>query len=313
MNSLTFRLLQVYQQIVDSGSVTAASTALSLSQPTVSLQLKKISSLFNMPLLEQQQGRLKMTEAGKAVYQCAQEVLSSQARLNSYIQALQGMEVGSLKLAVVTTAKYVIPPLLSQFCEEHPGIDITLKVANRAQIIDRLKNNRDDIYIFSQPPKDLAIQCNPFLLNRLSVIAPPNYDGPDNCRLEALTEHKFLLRETGSGTRKMIDDYCVSHNVSFKKTMLIESNEAIRLSVNTGLGLAIISEQTLEHTPSDEVRVLNIEDFPLHSYWQAITLNSRPESLAASAFKQFLTEHGDLSKPRVQLCSTDDTFAIYSK
>ena len=295
MNSLTFRLLQVYQQVVDSGSITAASTALSLSQPTVSLQLKKLSTLFNMPLLEQQHGQLSMTEAGKAVYQCAQEVLSSQARLNSYIQALQGMEVGSLKLAVVTTAKYVIPALLGRFCEEHPGIDITLKVGNRAQIIERLKNNRDDIYIFSQPPNDMPIQSKPFLLNRLSVIAPPNFNGPDNCRLSDLTDYKFLLREQGSGTRKMVDDFCTTHQISFPKTMVIESNEAIRLSVTTGLGLAIVSEQTLAHTPSDDVKILNVEDFPLNSYWQAVTLNSRPESLAASAFKLFLTEHGDLS------------------
>ena len=72
MNSLTFRLLEVYQQVVDSGSITAASSALGLSQPTVSLQLKKLSSLFNMVLLEQKHGRLEMIEAGKALYQCAQ-------------------------------------------------------------------------------------------------------------------------------------------------------------------------------------------------------------------------------------------------
>ena len=136
MNSLTFRLLEVYQQVVDSGSITAASSALGLSQPTVSLQLKKLSSLFNMVLLEQKHGRLEMTEAGKALYQCAQEVLSSQARLNSYMQALQGMEVGSLKVAVVTTAKYVIPPLLASFCDEHPGIDVTLKVMEKAGFVD---------------------------------------------------------------------------------------------------------------------------------------------------------------------------------
>jgi DNA-binding transcriptional LysR family regulator len=295
MNSLTFRLLQVYQQVVDSGSITAASASLELSQPTVSLQLKKLASLFNMPLLEQQHGRLQMTEAGKAVYQCAQEVLSSQARLNSYIQALQGMEVGTLKIAVVTTAKYLIPSLLGQFCKEHPGIDITLKVANRAQIIERLKSNRDDIYIFSQPPSDLPVESSPFLLNRLSVIAPADFDAPAKCHLRDLVEQKFLLREPGSGTRKMLDDYCTNHDIHFGNTMVIESNEAIRLSVATGLGLAIVSEQTLAHTSSDDLKILNVEDFPLRSYWQAVTLNSRPESLAAKSFKQFLTDHGDLS------------------
>ncbi len=300
MNSLTFRLLEVYQQVVDSGSITAASSALGLSQPTVSLQLKKLSSLFNMVLLEQRHGRLEMTEAGKALYQCAQEVLSSQARLNSYMQALQGMEVGSLKVAVVTTAKYVIPPLLASFCDEHPGIDVTLKVGNRAQIIDRLKNNRDDIYIFSQPPKDLPIQAEPFMMNRLSVIAPPDYSGPDNCALTDLAEQRVLLREPGSGTRKLVDDYCQQHEVNLEKSMVIESNEAIRLSVATGLGIAIVSEQTLAHTPDHEVKLLNVKGFPIQNYWQAVTLTSRPESLAATAFKQFLRDHGDIANFRTQ-------------
>ncbi|WP_100642749.1 LysR family transcriptional regulator [Alteromonas facilis] len=296
MNSLTFRLLQVYQQVVDSGSITAASSALGLSQPTVSLQLKKLSSLFNMALLEQYHGRLHMTDAGKALYQCAQEVLSSQARLDSYMQALQGMEVGTLKIAVVTTAKYVVPPLLAEFCEQHPGIDVTLKVGNRAQIIERLQSNQDDIYIFSQPPADMAIHAEPFLMNRLSVIAPKTYTGPDNCNLSTLAEKRFLLREPGSGTRKLVDDYCQSHGITLKNPMVIESNEAIRLSVATGLGLAIISEQTLAHTPADDVKILHVTDFPLHNYWQAVTLNSRPESLAASGFKQFLREHGDITE-----------------
>ncbi len=296
MNSLTFRLLQVYQQVVDSGSITAASTTLGLSQPTVSLQLKKLSSLFDMVLLEQQHGRLHMTEAGKAVYQCAQEVLTSQARLNSYIQALQGMEVGTLKIAVVTTAKYVIPPLLADFCNEHPGIEVTLKVGNRAQIIERLKNNQDDIYIFSQPPEDMPITAEAFLLNKLSVIAPHSYGGPDNCSLAGLSNQRVLLREPGSGTRKLVDEYCRLHSIEFGQPMVIESNEAIRLAVATGLGIAIISEHTLAHTPTDDVKLLNIEGFPLHNHWQAVTLNSRPESLAASGFKQFLREHGDVAK-----------------
>ena len=74
MNSLTFRLLEVFQEVVDGGSVTAASNALALSQPTVSLQLKKLSTIVGLPLLEHFNGKVRMTEAGEAVYRCAQVV-----------------------------------------------------------------------------------------------------------------------------------------------------------------------------------------------------------------------------------------------
>lgn len=288
MNSLTFRLLEVYQQVVDSGSVTAASVALSLSQPTVSLQLKKLSTIMGMPLLEHVHGQIRMTQAGQAVYNCAQEVLSSQAKLNSQVQALQGVEIGSLKLSVVTTAKYIIPPLLSPFCKAHPNIDVSFKVGNRAQIIDRMRNNKDDLYVFSQPPKDDTIECVPFMKNNLVVIAPADYTGPDNCHLRDLVKQKFLLREEGSGTRRLMQDYCDRQDISFPHSMIIESNEAIRLAVASGLGLAILSEHVLNQSNADEVKILNIKDFPLQSSWQAVTISQRPISLAAQAFRDSL-------------------------
>lgn len=289
MNTLTFRLLEVFQHVVDAGSVTAASVELALSQPTVSLQLKKLTAIVGMPLLEYSQGKANMTEAGVAVYRCAQEVLSSQDKLNSQIQALQGLEVGSLKLAVVTTAKYVIPPLLSPFCRAHPNIDVRFTVGNREKIVDRLKRNQDDLYIFTLPPDNPDLSCIPFKENRLQVIAPPDFDGPQDCDLKTLQSEKFLLREAGSGTRRAVDDYCNQHDIRFNNAMVIESNEAIRLAVSSGLGLAIVSEHTLAQVPKESVKVLTVKDFPLITHWQAVTVKSRPLSLAAQSFLASLT------------------------
>lgn len=291
MNSLTFRLLEVFQEVVDGGSVTAASNALALSQPTVSLQLKKLSTIVGLPLLEHFNGKVHMTEAGEAVYRCAQEVLSSQATLRSQIQALQGMEIGSLKLAAVTTAKYIAPPLLSAFCKAHPNIDVHFTVGNREQIAQRLKQNRDDIYIFSQPPEDPIVQAEPFLDNNLVVIAPSDYTGPDRCTLHDLVNEKFLLRENGSGTRKAVDEFCTKAGFTFRDPMIIESNEAIRLSVASGLGLAILSEHTLAQVSSNDIKILRVDGFPISSSWHVVTRKNRPLSLAATAFAQSLLDN----------------------
>lgn len=295
MNSLTFRLLEVYQQVIECGSVTGASAALSLSQPTVSLQLKKLTSIVDMPLIEHSQGQIKMTEAGRAVYQCAQEVLSSQSKLTSQIQALRGLEIGSLKIAVVTTAKYVIPPILSKFCEAHPNIDVRFTVGNREQIVSRLNENRDDLYVFSQPPASDDLETKPFLDNNLVVIAPANYTGPNYCNLSDLKDQKFLMRETGSGTRKAIDQYCSDHDLSLSPYMIIESNEAIRLAVESGLGLSILSQHTLQHSVDNGLQILNVNGFPLRTEWQAVYSKHRPQSLAAKAFVEALEAAGKAS------------------
>ena len=101
-------------------------------------------------------------------------------------------------------------------------------------------------------------------------------------------DHKFLLREYGSGTRRAIQDYCDSKGLVFPNSMIIESNEAIRLAVTSGLGLAILSEHTLAHTPPDSVKVLKVKGFPLVNHWQAVTVKHRQISLAAQAFQKAL-------------------------
>jgi DNA-binding transcriptional LysR family regulator len=290
MSMLTFRLLQVFRQIIDSGSVTAASEHLGLSQPTVSVQLKKISTEVGMPLVELSQGKMLLTEAGSAVYKCAQEILSSEQRLTTQIQALKGIETGLLKIAVVTTAKYVIPPILSRFCKAHPGVEVSFNIGNRAQIVERLKNNMDDLYIFSHPPKDADISTKAFQSNNLYVVAPNDYQGLDHCHLGDIAQHKFLQREIGSGTCYAIQKYCEKVGVNLSNTMTIESNEAIRISVAEGLGLAILSEHTLAQGNSGGMKILDIQDFPLHNFWHAVTNPNRPKSLVCEAFMQYLLD-----------------------
>lgn len=300
---LTFRLLEVYRQVIDSGSVTVASNVLNLSQPTVSLQLKKLSSEVGLQLIEAQHGKLYMTEAGKAVYQCAQEVAASQQKLSAQVQAINGIEKGRLSIVVVTTAKYVIPPVLSQFCKLHEGLDIFFQVRNRAQVIERLENNQDDIYIFSHPPEGDKFNRQRFMSNRLQVIAPEDYDGPNHCKLSELNDMRFLVREEGSGTRMAIERYCHKKSVVLPKTMLVESNEAIKLSVKSGLGLAILSEHTLDQGGDQGIKVLSIDDFPINSFWYAVTSVDRPKNLACEAFLTFLDTFRDytvsMPKPKI--------------
>ncbi len=286
---ITFRLLEVFIEVVASGSVTLASSRLKLSQPTVSLQLKKLTQEVGLPLFETHHGKMVMTEAGQAVYRCAQEIDAAQTKLSTQIQALNGIEKGQLSIVVVSTAKYVIPPILSDFCKQHSGVDIRFQVRNRAQVVKRLKNNQDDIYIFSHPPIGDELVAKEFMNNRLLVIAPNDYDGPNNCHLEDLKDQQFLVREEGSGTRKTIEHYCEINHIHLNRTMLVESNEAIKLSVSSGLGLAILSEHTLAQGFGDKIKILDIKDFPLLSHWYAVTSKARPKNLVCEAFLTFLT------------------------
>lgn len=295
MNSITFRLLQVYKQVVESGSITGASAKLSLSQPTVSLQLKKLSEIYDMTLIETHHGTINLTDAGKAVYQSALTILQTQSELDAHILALKGQSKGAFKLAVVTTAKYLIPKILKSFCLEHPGINIQVKVGNSQQILERAQQQQDDMYILSDVPEFLDVDAHKFMPNKLHVVASTDFEGPNHCHLSVLQEYKFLVREHGSGTHNALQSYCIQNNISLSNIMLIESNEAIQAAVAEGIGLAVLSEHTVNQSTTNKVKALNVIDFPIVNDWHAVTLNKRPKSEVSDAFREHLLSYGSVA------------------
>jgi LysR family transcriptional regulator, low CO2-responsive transcriptional regulator len=288
MNTVTFRLLEVFKCVVETGSITAASHALSLSQPTVSLQLKKLSEIYDITLLETHHGSIALTDAGRAVYECATSVMESQRSLQNHIHALKGQKAGTFKIAVVSTAKYIVPQILKTFCKEYPDIYVQVKVGNSSQIEARMAEQQDDLYIVGNVPDDLEVEVTPFMQNPLKVVAPLDYSGPNHCHLSALVDHTFLLREEGSNTFNLFNRYCEQNNILLKDVLIIESNEAIQLAVHSGIGVSVLSEHTLAQTDKHRVQELNIIDFPLVSQWYAVSVVSRPSNGVLSAFKSHL-------------------------
>jgi DNA-binding transcriptional LysR family regulator len=101
-----------------------------------------------------------------------------------------------VRVALVTTAKYFLPHMLGAFCKRYPEIDIELEIANRATIVERLRNNQDDLYVMSYLPDDLDIVSLPFLDNAYVVVAPKNHWAVGKpVSIQALASEPFLLRE----------------------------------------------------------------------------------------------------------------------
>ena len=283
-------LLAVYQQ----GSITAAAEALHLTQPTVSMQLKKLASAINAPLYDQVGRKLIFTEAGLAVVSTAREVLQSFERLDMTLSELKGMKAGTLKLAVVTTAKYFIPHLLGEFCKLYPAIDIDFKVGNRQQIIDRMETGEDDLYVFSHPPDDRTLEAHNFLPNPLVAIAPENHPlaGERAIPLEVFAKEPFLMRENGSGTRHAIEQHMTGCKVSLNVRMTIESNEAIKHAVISGLGVSILSSHTLTFGGRTGLAELDVQQLPITPTWHLVHLKSKSLSVVAQTFLDYVSDTG---------------------
>ena len=283
---LTFRQLETFATVARLGSFSRAAEALHLTQPAVSIQVRQITESIGLPLFEQSGREIRLTAAGQELLRTARELDDSWNRFESAVDALKGLKKGRLRVALVTTAKYFLPRMLGAFCQRYPDIEIELEVANRARIIERLRANEDDLYIMSFPPEELDVVATPFLDNPLVVVVPAAYPLPAGpLSLADLVPHPFLLRETGSGTRKAVDRHLAANGLTLKVKLALGSNEAIRDLVASGIGLAILSRHVLgEHPEQEGLRILEVAGFPLQQPWSVVHLRQKILSLPAHAF-----------------------------
>lgn len=295
MNQATLHQLKVFEAVARHSSFTRAAEELFLTQPTVSMQVKQLSKVVGMPLFEQIGKRLYLTAAGRELYSTCREIFDRLSQFESAISDLKGMKQGTLRLAVVTTAKYVIPRLLGPFCQRYPGVDVSLTVTNHEYVLESLANNRDDLYILSQLPEDADINVHPFLENPLVVLAPHNHPlaQENNISLKRLAEEYFIMREPGSGTRKAVQKLFDEHDISLKVKLDLGSNEAIKQAIAGGLGLSVLSLHTMAlESPNSQLVILDVENFPIQRYWYLIYPSGKQLSIIARTFFDYLLTEG---------------------
>jgi len=304
---VTLRQLQIFEAVVRLGGYTRAGEVLHLTQPTVSMQIKKLSEALGLPLIEQVGRRIHPTAAGRDVYAVAQEVLNIMVELGDTATEFKSVVKGDLHIAAVTTAQYFMPYLLGGFIGQYPRVVPRLTVTNRARVLERLKANEDDLLIMGQVPKELEVQAYPFMDNDLVVAAPTNHPlcGARDISLKRLSQERFLVREPGSGTRKAIDRQFAEQAITVTPYMELGSSEAIKQGVMAGLGISVLSRHNLRlELLGNHIAILDVEGFPLRRRWYAVHLKSTRLTLAAQTFLDFLLAESDRTLSDILLTRT---------
>ncbi|MBW4593064.1 MAG: LysR family transcriptional regulator [Brasilonema angustatum HA4187-MV1] len=291
MNQATLHQLKVFEAAARHSSFTRAAEELFLTQPTVSMQIKQLTKSVGLPLFEQVGKRLYLTEAGRELFATCRQIFDTIAQLEMKVADLKGLKQGQLRLAVITTAKYFIPRLLGPFCQLYPGIDIALQVTNHQGILERMSSNMDDLYIMSQVPEHLDVNCQPFLENPLVVIAPANHPlaMEKNISIERLADEPFIMREPGSGTRRSVQQLFDDQKVMVKVKLELGSNEAIKQAIAGGLGISVLSRHTLV-TESKDLAILDVEYFPIQRNWYMVYLAGKQLSIVARTYFEYLLD-----------------------
>jgi DNA-binding transcriptional LysR family regulator len=259
------------------------------------MQIRKLREAVGTPLFDQIGKAVHLTDAGHALYRACREVFEAFERLDTHVADVKGLKRGTIRLAVVTTAKYFAPIMLGRFCERYPGIDVALKVTNRERLLERMAENADDFYIIGQPPPVAGAEFEPFMPNPLVIVAWPGHPLARRRSIdpEQLAGERFIMREPGSGTRLAIIEHLNRHNLAPTIRMELGSNEAIKQAVMGKLGISILSR----HAVASDLRagrlvLLNARGFPLRWDWHIGYSAQRKLSLLARTFLDYVRKDG---------------------
>ena len=282
--------LRVFEASARLGSFTRAAQELHMAQPTASVQLKKLTETLGVPLFEQVGKRIYLTDAGRRLYESCEEVYHTFTALDESLSGLRTLEAGRLRLAVSTTGMCFAPRLLAAFLERHPHVEVHIQTHNRKTLVTRLRENADDLYIFADPPELEDVVAQELLPNPLVVLARDDHPlaGEKNIPFERLAQEPLLIREEGSGTRRIAMRLFHEHGFTAKIRLELGSNEAIKESILAGLGVAILSRYTFGLDPESSRYVcLGIEGFPLENHWYLAYPVGKQLGATARAFLDF--------------------------
>jgi DNA-binding transcriptional LysR family regulator len=250
---MDLRQLEILQAIAETGSFTACGKKLNVSQSAISRQISLLEEELGEPLFQRVGRRVLMTPAAESLVQLGkrvfQDVRDTVGTITDRTRALRG----TLRLAGgMTVCLYVFPPLLKQLKRVHPQLDVRLSVATAFRSVAEIRGGRVDAGLLTLPVEESDLVTVPVMREELLIVAMPTHPLARKKKVQPaeLAGEPFVLFETGSATRRVIDSFFVTEKIEPTVVMETENVEIIKAMVKTGIGIGIVPYQAI----SREVR-----------------------------------------------------------
>ena len=291
----SFRQLATFHAVARLGSVSQAAEEMHLTQPAVSIQIGLLEESAGTPLLARVGRGIRLTEAGDLLAGYAGRILDLWREAGDEMAAHRGVFSGTLRVGAVTTAEYLLPPLLVAFVNEHPKVKVKLQVGNRDHIVRMLAGHEIDVAIMGRAPSELKTVSAAFAKHPMAFIAAPAHPLMKEARLDlaALAGANLLVRERGSGTRTTVERLFKDAGTPLRIGSELSSNEAIKQMCAAGFGVAFLSLHTcVLELEAGLLQVLPLPGNPIERDWFVMHLATKQLPQVASAFEEFLGTHG---------------------
>lgn len=299
--NLTLHQLKAFHAVAKFQSITKAAEAMSMTQPAVSIQLKNLQEQFEVPLTEIIGKKIHITEFGQELVDTANRIFGELGQIEEKMLELKGLLGGKIRISAVSTGKYIIPYLMADFMKIYPHVEISLNVSNRLKVLAHLQENSTDLALVSLWPDDLDLESIQLAENKWYLACSPekkeHYQAHVNA--DAWDKVPFVLREKGSGTRTIMENFFNDRDIHVETRLELATNEAVKQALMAGLGASLLSNFSMAQELNEgRIAVLEFPGLPLKADWKLIWLKQKKHSPAVKAFIRWLSEN------RKQILST---------
>lgn len=293
-DAATLRQLRALAMIRKHGSMAAAAEVIGLTAPAIHGQIRSLEDVFGVSVISRNGAGSELTAEGLVLADAILRIDLILEQSAAQIEALKAGKSGTVRLGVVSTAKYFVPRLMRTLRDRLPEIEVALKVGNRDAIVRDIETGGIDLAIMGRPPRTPRVDAVPLGAHPHGLVAAPDHrlSGRDSVTIADLADELFISREEGSGTRilmtRYLDGLAEGHVFRFIE---MGSNETIKLSVMAGLGISFISL----HTVTDEIRrgeltTLKAPGLPIFRQWFLVRPIEQPSSRAIETVAKLISD-----------------------
>ncbi len=284
----TLHQLRIYLKVTQTLSITKSAEQLNLTQPAISIQLKNFQQQFDHPLIEIIQKRIHVTALGKEIAVAAESIINQVDNINYRSQNFKNNLAGQLKIAIVSTGKYIMPYFLADFLKRNKSVDLTMDVTNKSKVISSLLQNEVDFALVSILPENIQVNKFDLIENELFLVG--NISSLELKKNDTSFDHiPFIFREEGSGTRQVMEKFINKAKIKINKKIELTSNEAVKQAIIAGLGYSIMPLIGIRNEiESGLLKIIPKKGLPIQTTWRLIWLKEKKLSPIAESYLKFL-------------------------
>ena len=284
--------LKTFVTLVEVKNFTKTAEILLMSQPSVSLHIKKLEEEFQTKLFLRSPKFLKVTLTGEILYDRAKQMITIYEQTRQDIQEHDRSIKGELKIgASFTIGEYILPSLLIDLQEEYPELELQVIIGNTEEIVQAVRLYKVDIGLIEGQTNEKELSVHPFMQDELFIVSSNNHElaNKDDVEITDLHDQAWVTREVGSGTREYLNHVIRSNGLKIKSILTISSNQGIKETlIKNGSGLALLSRSVIERDVQNKIlSIIQVKD---ESFNRTLSYVYSPIMKDKKNVKNFITE-----------------------